>query len=87
MNSLALETLDNRKAASLKPYISNTRGMKKEDNLKRYENFRTACYRTTFESACRYANLSGVSPHVLRHKLASRLTMADAALTSNDVGR
>ena len=32
--------------------------------------------RTTFQTACRAAGLTGVTPHVLRHTFASRLAMA-----------
>lgn len=36
--------------------------------------------RTAFETACRRAGLSGLSPHVLRHTFASRLAMAGVDL-------
>ena len=32
-------------------------------------------YRWAFETACRHAELSDVTPHVLRHTFASRLVM------------
>jgi len=32
--------------------------------------------RSAFETACRHANLSGVTPHTLRHAFASRLGMS-----------
>ena len=32
--------------------------------------------RSAFETACRHANLSGVTPHTLRHTFASRLGMS-----------
>lgn len=37
-------------------------------------------YRTAFETACRHAKLSGVTPHVLRNTFASRLVMRGADL-------
>ncbi len=45
------------------------------DNVSRYKSFRTA-----FETACRNAKLTGVTPHVLRHTFASRLAMAGVDL-------
>ncbi len=45
------------------------------DNVTRYKSFRTA-----FETACRNAKLTGVTPHVLRHTFASRLAMAGVDL-------
>jgi integrase len=32
-------------------------------------------FRTSFETACRHAKLSGVTPYVLQHKFASRLVL------------
>ncbi|NLA41974.1 MAG: tyrosine-type recombinase/integrase, partial [Smithella sp.] len=34
-----------------------------------------ASFRTAFQTACRNAKLTGVTPHVLRHTFASRLVM------------
>jgi integrase len=36
--------------------------------------------RTAFDTACRHAKLTGVTPHGLRHTLASRLMMAGGNL-------
>jgi integrase len=44
--------------------------------------------RTAFESACRHANISGVTPHVLRHTFASRFAMRRAGdRTIQSLGR
>ncbi|MDA2937025.1 site-specific integrase [Acidobacteria bacterium AH-259-A15] len=46
-----------------------------KDGEERYKSFRTA-----FETACRNAKLTDVTPHVLRHTFASRLAMAGVDL-------
>ena len=47
----------------------------KKDGKTPYRSFRTA-----FETACRNAKLTDVTPHVLRHTFASRLAMAGVDL-------
>ena len=70
LNSVALATLKALKARVPGPQVFMTRGRAKSGEWRPYSSFRTA-----FESACRRANLSGVTPHVLRHTFASRLVM------------
>jgi site-specific recombinase XerD len=75
LNSIALETFRRLIATTPGPWVFMTRGLKKEGPYKQYRSFRTV-----FETACRRANLSDVTPHVLRHTFASRLVMRGADL-------
>ena len=54
-----------------------------EDGATPYKSIRTA-----FETACRHAKLTDVTPHVLRHTFTSRLAMAGYDLrTIQELGR
>jgi integrase len=78
LNSIALETLKRLKATTPGPWVFMTnKGNKRRDD-KHWEQYKS--FRTAFETACRHAKLSGVTPHVLRHTFASRLVMRGAHL-------
>jgi integrase len=70
LNSIALQILKSLKARDPGPWVFMTRGRRKTGQWKPYRSFRTA-----FETACRHAKLTDVTPHVLRHTFASRLVM------------
>jgi integrase len=72
LNSVALETLKRLKASTPGPWVFMTKGRDKRVTApwRPYNSFRTA-----FETACRNAKLTGVTPHTLRHTFASRLVM------------
>jgi integrase len=53
------------------------KGSKKQGDL-HWEHYKS--FRTAFETACRHAKLTDVTPHVLRHTFASRLVMAGVDL-------
>jgi integrase len=75
LNSIAVEALKRLKARVPGPQVFMTQGRGKNGKWRPYRSFRTA-----FETACRNAKLSDVTPHVLRHTFASRLVMRGADL-------
>ena len=78
LNSIALETLKALKARVPGPEVFMTCKGSNRKGDKHWEPYKS--FRTAFETACRHAKLSGVTPHVLRHTFASRLVMRGADL-------
>jgi len=73
LNSIALKTIRELKKRTPGPWVFMTNKGSKRRGDKHWEQYRS--FRTAFETACRHAKLSGVTPHVLRHTFASRLVM------------
>lgn len=78
LNSLALAALAALKERVPGPQVFMTFKGSKRRHEKHWEPYRS--FRTAFETACRRAKLSDVTPHVLRHTFASRLVMRGADL-------
>ncbi|MBN2242814.1 MAG: site-specific integrase [Acidobacteria bacterium] len=78
LNSIALEILKQLKATTPGPWVFMTNKGSKRRQDKYWEQYKS--FRTAFENACKRANLSDVTPHVLRHTFASRLVMAGVDL-------
>jgi integrase len=74
LNSIALATLKRLKTTTPGPWVFMTRGRSKDGPLRQLTSFKSA-----FERACERANLSGVTPHSLRHTWASRMEMSGAS--------
>jgi len=74
LNSIALETLRRLMVSMPGPWVFMTQGRKKDGPWRRLKSIKSA-----FDRACRRANLSGVTPHSLRHTWASRLEMSGAS--------
>jgi len=74
LNSIALETLRRLKETTPGPWVFMTHGKKKDGSWRQLKSFKSA-----FDHACRHANLSGVTPHSLRHAWASRMEMSGAS--------
>ncbi len=64
LNSVLMEALDPMRPDRLGEHVFTTR-----------HEWPLRSIRTAFDTACRHAKLSGVTPHVLRLTLASRLVM------------
>ncbi|MEQ1794305.1 MAG: tyrosine-type recombinase/integrase [Nitrospira sp.] len=76
LNSIACRTLKQLQQHAVGPFV-----FAKPDGSP-YRSIRSA-----FQTACRRANLSGISPHTLRHTFGSRLAMAGADMrTIQEVG-
>lgn len=78
LNSVALATLKALKTRVPGPQVFMVHKGSKRRGDKAWEPYKSL--RTAFDSACQRANLSGVTPHVLRHTFASRLVMRGADL-------
>jgi integrase/recombinase XerD len=78
LNSIVFATLKELKGRVPGPWVFMTNKGSRRRGDKHWEQHLS--FRTAFETACRHAKLTGVTPHVLRHTLASRLVMMGADL-------
>ena len=78
LHSVVLAALQALKGRGPDPQVFMTSKGGKRRGDKAWEPYKS--FRTAFQTACRRANLSGVTPHVLRHTFASRLGMRGADL-------
>jgi integrase len=74
LNSIAMEVLKRLKTTVPGPYVFMTKGKRNDGPWRQLKSFKSA-----FDRACQRANLSGVTPHTLRHTWASRMEMSGAS--------